>query len=478
MFSREGIPDSSRIALGEEEEKRIPDKIAKLVEDLEAKKARNSDGIWPVIWDFAGQAVFRAIHPIFMSPAGVYILVFDLTKELSATAQCRVREEGCDEVEIAAPDSDDTNLDHIMRWMDLVHSLKHFDNEVLPPVLLVGTHADGVKGDCNERIDALLDAFGEGFNKHIADTFTVDNTLAGQTLNDEHPETVRLRQEVLTVADEMPHTKRKVPLKWLEVEDMVYSLKRSQERNYITRQEFKRDIVDKIFQFENENDLEVLLHFLHDRGAIVYHDSGGNPHGLVVLDPQWLIDVITSVISVKQQSKREKPRIRGLRKDLGEKGILDAELLDYACSTLKLEKTHIKESLLLIMKKFNLLCECKGKDSRPVYLVPCMLKEKPKDVLIGQPIPGCSPVYIKSVDTSYVPSGLFSRLLVFFGEWAASKTSCTEQQFYANAARFVIGKDVFVGFVCCKTVIKVHIWAMDGSNPVQKEPDVCPEFLR
>ncbi len=314
----------------------------------------------------------------------------------------------------------------------------------------------------------------EGFIKHIADTFVVDNTCAGQTVNDEDPETVRLRQEVLAMANEMPHTKSKVPLKWLEVEDVVYSLK----VNHITRQEFKTDIVDKICQFETEDDFEELLHFLHVRGAIVYHDSADNPHGLVVLDPQWLINVITSVISVKQQGKREKPRVHKLRQVLGEKGILHPELLDHACTTLKLDKTYIKESLLLIMKKFNLLCECKGIDSSPVYLVPCMLKEKPEDVLIGKTIPGCAPVYIKSVDTSYVPSGLFSRLLVFFGEWAASKTSCKEQQFYANAARFVIGEDICLGFVCCKTVIKVHIWAMDGSNPVQKEPNVCSELLR
>ena len=94
----------------------IPDKIAHLIpEKVDERKSDAPDGIWPVILDFAGQAVYRAIHPIFMSPEAVYVLVCDLTKDLFGAALCKVKEDGREEVEIPTPDSGDINLDHLLR---------------------------------------------------------------------------------------------------------------------------------------------------------------------------------------------------------------------------------------------------------------------------------------------------------------------------------------------------------------------------
>lgn len=485
------------------------------------------DGIWPVIWDLAGQAVYRAIHPIFMSPEAVYVLVFDLTKDLCATAHCKVKNSGHEEVEIPAPDSSDTNLDHILRWMDLVHSLRLSENgETLPPVILVGTHADCVDGTEMDVLKKFLSRNARVFIERIAHTLTVDNTRAGQLPSQEDPQTVRLRQEILNVADTMPHTKIEVPLKWLEVENKVYDLSKQGEK-YTTRQKFKTeifsyeggfgsdddadevdddedeydvnddddsgddadgddyhdyacndddddDVEEMAEEVEEEDDFEHLLNFLHDRGTIVYHDRANNPDGLVVLDPQWLIDVLCRIITVKEQAE-ENLHILSLRQDLQDKGVLHAELLVHACKNLKLD--HIKDSLLFIMKKFNLLCECKDKVGKSVYLVPCMLTSKPAEDLMGPVLQGSAPVYI-TFNTNYVPAGMFSRLLVLFGEWAASRTSCEQQQLFANAARFFVGKVTCLGFACCKTVIKVHIWAMDNSNPVDREPEVSSEVAR
>ena len=100
-------------------------KIADLTaEKLHRKETDIPDGIWPVIWDFAGQALFRAIHPIFMSSEAVYVLLWDLTRDLFAKAQCKVNEDGREEVDVLTADSNDANLDHILRWLDMVHSLR------------------------------------------------------------------------------------------------------------------------------------------------------------------------------------------------------------------------------------------------------------------------------------------------------------------------------------------------------------------
>ncbi|KAJ7370536.1 hypothetical protein OS493_031821 [Desmophyllum pertusum] len=375
-------------ALGKED---ITKKIAELSVDDELhepqekktttkEKSDNDDGIWPVIWDFAGQAIFRAIHPIFVSREAIYVLVIDLTKELSAIAQCCVKEPDYKEVEILAPDGNDTNLDHIMRWMDLVHSFKHVESgEILPPVILVGTHADLLQEDPGDKVtkvkDTICDTARDFSNHIIGKTFTVDNTLAGKQLDEEDPQIVSLRQEILKVGEGMPHTKVEVPLKWLQVENKVDDLA-SKETNYITREDFKKNICDEICQFEIEDDFEVLLHFLHDRGTVVYHGCANEKRSLVVLNPKWLVDILCQIITVEKQNE-EQTRIYNLRKDLRNKGILHAQLLDDACERLKLK--DVKESLLDIMKKFNLLCEYTSKEGSSIYLVPCMLTSKPDD---------------------------------------------------------------------------------------------------
>ena len=46
----------------------MPDEVASLLEKFLAKNEFHPDEkTWPVIWDFAGQDIYRAIHPIFMS---------------------------------------------------------------------------------------------------------------------------------------------------------------------------------------------------------------------------------------------------------------------------------------------------------------------------------------------------------------------------------------------------------------------------
>ncbi|XP_078351818.1 uncharacterized protein LOC144636474 [Oculina patagonica] len=467
-------------ALGTNQQAKVPDEISGIVvEKLEKKDGTDQEGIWPVIWDFAGQAVYRAIHPIFMSPEAVYLLVVDLTKDLSDIAKCHVQSDGDEESVIQAADCHDTNLDHVMRWLDLLHSLVHSDScKKSPPVILVGTHAKWKDKNVDKKSDALNSSIcktARVLSQRIVATLNVDNTKAGQPHDQEDPRIISLRRKIIEVADAMPQTKVKFPLKWLQVEDEVYQ-QAKQRAKYMTRRRFKLEIVDAICQLEEENDFEHLLDFLQDRGTIVNHDRADNPDGLVVLDPQWLIDVLCKIVSVKKEED-EGLAIRSLRDDLGEKGILDPELLDHACSTQKL--CNIKDSLLYIMKKFNLLCQCKGEDDKPVYLVPCMLTVEPEENLIPCPaINGSQPVYI-TFDSNYVPYGLFSRLLVLFGEWAASRTSCKQQRFFANAARFVVGESTCVGLVCYKSVIKVHIWAMDQySDPVHSTPVICAEVLR
>ena len=410
-----------------------------------------------------------------MSSDDIYLLVLDLTKKLSEKAECRVNVEH-KELTATARDSEDTNLDHLLRWMDLIHSLKKdFQSDGLsyPPVILVGTHADGV-ADPRKVIDSVV---GEKrvFDKktylpHIASHLPIENSKSGES--DHEEEIGELRKKILELADKIPHTKRKIPLQWHRVEKEI-SQPVWQKKKYLQREAFRKDIVSHHCTFNSEEDFDELVYFLHGRGTIVYHEHDKKKDGLVVLNPQWLINVLCEIIKVKP-GKDEKPWIKEDRKELKNKGVLSGRLIDYTCS--KESVDLIKDSLISLMDKFNLICKWpeKTEETRTgesQVLVPCMLttfyegkKEKEKEE------ENAAPIYL-TFRTKYVPFGLFCRLVVLFGKTPQFNNT---YELYANKARFALDNENHVlQLLCYKSVIKLQIFGnQSGTAPQELYDDV------
>ena len=393
----------------------MPDDVALLLaEKLVTNELDTDEKIWPVIWDFAGQDIYRAIHPIFMSPEDLYLLVFDLRNKLSKKAVCRVNVDHKEHT-ITARDDEDTNLDHLLRWMDLIHSLKtgnqkEKESVSYSPVILVGTHADLVDDPSKEMglvEQKCLRVFSkDSYLPHIRGRFSIDNTKAGKSIDQEKIE--RFRGKIIEVADEMPHTKKPIPLQWHRIEKEI-SQPKWQRRKFLFKESFSKDIVSRYCTFKHEDDFEELLHFLQSRGTIVYHEHE-NDEGLVILDPQWLIKIFCKIINVSPQED-ELMSIKADRKELKEKGILSKQLIDQAChgSSLSLIKDH----LISLMDKFNLICERRHKTGESQFFVPCMLRTTTNEEEENEIGSTALPIYLR-FQTEYVPSGLFSRLIVLF----------------------------------------------------------------
>ena len=435
------------------------------------------DKIWTIIWDFAGQDLYRSIHPIFMSPEDIYLLVLDLRKRLTRKAKCRVNVNRKEHT-VRARDCEDTNLDHLLRWMDLIHSLKKsYQNEksapqsprAHPPVILVGTHADCVTDPSKQmqcvvrECSRVLAVFADHIVKHLP----VDNTKAGVSAEKPHQEDIKtLRKEILDTVEKMPHTKKVIPLQWHRVEKEI-STKFWQDKKYLQEKSFQKDIVSLHCTFDHEDDYGELLHFLHSRGTIVYHKHADDRDGLVVLDPQWLINVICEIIKVTPDDDDQMWQIQD-REVLSGEGILSRRLLDHACRKHNLDP--IKDSLISLMEKFNLILKWPSTESEdsPI-LVPCMLttntqEESTEDEMTNN----CTaPVYLTFKKTNYVPSELFCRLVVLIGKWLSPKHR-NEYSLHANAASFALGKDGhFLRLVCYKTVIKLCIKDPPNKDPVE-----------
>ena len=411
-----------------------------------------------------------------MSSNDIYLLAFDLTKKLSEKAECRVNVEHKERI-APARDSEDTNLDHLFRWMDLIHSLKtDFQSDGLsyPPVILVGTHADCVD-DPRQAIESVVEekcsrVFDEyTYSPHIAGYLPIDNTKSGKSADQE--EISELRKKILELADKMPHTKREIPLQWHRVEKEI-GQPVWQKKKYLQKESFRKDIVSHHCTFESEDDFDELVYFLHGRGTIVYHEHEQDKQkfGLIFLDPQWLINVLCEIIKV-EPDQNEPLFLRQDRKKLAKEGVLCERLINYTCN--KENVCPIKDSFISLMDKFNLICKWpektkENKTGESQILVPCMLTTYYEEE--GKNETDCASAIYLTFQTNYVPSGLFCQLVVLFGKTPHFKNM---RSLYANVAKIALDNENHVlQLLCYKTVIKLQIFADHGSTPPQELYDL------
>ena len=81
----------SKIYVEENDEEVIPQEVphatAECVEKfLKESKETSEEKVYSTIWDFGGQSVYYATHPIFLTDKAIYLLVYDLSKKLQERA--------------------------------------------------------------------------------------------------------------------------------------------------------------------------------------------------------------------------------------------------------------------------------------------------------------------------------------------------------------------------------------------------------
>eukprot|EP00057_Strongylocentrotus_purpuratus_P016323 XP_011670797.1 PREDICTED: probable serine/threonine-protein kinase roco11 [Strongylocentrotus purpuratus] len=107
---------------------------------------------------------------------------------------------------------------------------------------------------------------------------------------------------------------------------------------------------------DSEHELLTMLTFYHDLGYVVYYggieDDQSLLRDMVILNPQWLIDVFKQVITILDPAERD-----GIVSDawtsLEKDGILEDRLIQHMWQSF-LEQ---KEALVKLMAKFDLICE-------------------------------------------------------------------------------------------------------------------------
>ncbi|XP_067026632.1 uncharacterized protein [Acropora muricata] len=453
---------------------KIPGEIETLIKKLrdEVEKMESEDDIYSVLWDFAGESVYYETHQLFLTSKAIYLLVYDLSRDPEESAQ-PVKKQGVFQ-KIEEKSCTKTNLDYLDHWMTSVssqssrtedHALYSASTstvlpETLPPVFLVCTHSDQPFGGIDPS-ELAIKVYGslktKSYGRQLFHTvFNVDNTRSG--LQTECPEVTRLRESILAVAMELPQTKESIPIKWLKYEEALQVVL-GEGHKWITIEHAKR-IASEICQIHDDQEFVTLLDFLHDQRILIHFSDTGELNKLVVLDPQWLIDVFKAVITVKRYDQQE----RGLNDSwlrLERDGILEEKLLKHAWGSL-VEELHTFESLIAIMEKFSLLCcwsssheQC-GKE----YLVPSMLRWYPPQEISELITSARLPSLFVKFESGQVPLNLFPRLVLQFLQRGRNEFwSTVNPQLYKNFARFYTAEDenCSVVLLCHSSLIEVVV---------------------
>ena len=469
----EGDDPHSPQKLLEEIESLLPDLLA--IDETE-----NEDDIYLVLWDFAGESVYYETHALFLTSRAIFLLAYDLSRDPYEKALPVKKQQIFEVVEDMIGTK--TNLDYLDYWMTSVSSISiqgkdHELNlasastvlpETLPPVFLVCTHADRPSGGKDPK-DLALKVYGElqekSYSTHLCGKFEVDNTKSGEKPG--CPEVSNLRESIRTVARELPQMKEFIPIKWLKFEKTLQVLK-NKGHKWITINQ-ARQIASASCKIHDDAAFKTAIDFLHDQRLLLHFDNTDELNKLVVLDLQWLIDVMKKVITIKRYDDGER-KFKGLWHKLEKEGILEEKLLHHVWDPLIGENATFK-SLIAIMEKFSLLCSWPALDdlSSRKYLVPSMLKSHPPEHITRLIASARLPSLFIKFESGQVPSRLFPRLVTQFLMWGKDGFwSPVNPQLYQNFARLYTSKDekCSVVLLCHSSFIEVVVHGGNDSCEV------------
>ena len=352
-----------------------------------------------------------------------------------------------------------SNLDYLDFWMSSVSSLVPNSEKphetpstsmqpdlLQPPVILVFTHAvEPYKGADPEEL--AREIFGnlkeKSYGKQIVDFFVVDNTKSGS--KEECEGVIRLRKGVLDTAKKLPQLKEVIPIKWLKFEKAVRETV-DQGRKWIYVEDAKR-IALEVCGISTKEQFLTMLNLLNK---------------IVILDPQWLIDVFKEVITIPPFKKSKREHTEQWKK-LEKRGILEKRLLeDLWDPLLDTRENFDVDSLINMMEKFGLLCPWPSSDesgSPSEYLVPSMLMSPPKNVTDLFSSAGIPSLFVK-FKSGQLPIGLFPRLVLMVMQWCTREGLNQEHpKLYHNFVRFYThpAKGISLILLCRSSFIEVVV---------------------
>ncbi|KAK2546776.1 hypothetical protein P5673_033579, partial [Acropora cervicornis] len=417
----------------------VTDLVVRYLQSLQLEDDIKSEEVTLTLWDFAGQHLYYASHSVFLSGRAVYILVYNLNKNLLATAEPCVRQ-GVNNIKLDNANNE-TNLDNLLSWLVSVHNIRSAAKE---NVAHQGKKLSYLQPP---RIKESLEY--KEYERHVtAPFFAVDN----KTENDEGVQ--KLRQRIIEILKNEPYMGEEVPLR--EQEALVA------KQTYFMDLDQLLFVIQQVCHIEDEEEVTAMLNFYNDLGVIVKHGQ------TVVLQAQWLIDLFKKLITVPPFDEAD-PSHRKWWRDLEVNGILSIALVDHVFSKF-IDEGLCKQDILDMMElhgliaKFSIATDENQDEER--YFVPTQLRSSPSALCEIKPS-GCDPcpLFLHFLD-GFVPHGLFPQLVSKFIHWCSENGLKETPQLFNNGARLFIGKQITFALIliCRKRFIKIVLKTRNPSS--------------
>ena len=349
------------------------------------------------VHDFAGQSIYYDTHFCFLKMLCPYLLIIDASVDLNEPSQPRFKFKSVDVERKLNDPILETNLDRLLSWLTVLARLSDFFNEILkrddleyklPPVVIVLTNVDRCKEDIDEvvkRIKELLSR--KAFQNVLPDIFLIDNT----SLERNGSEIRKLRELLYELCTSILKKQSPMPVRWLQFEGVLSNMMLNEEKVHISIEDARAAAKSC-----NIDAADAALKFLHHQAVIVHHTESP----VVVLDPPWLMNLFTEIITVPP---KKIPKDAPFYNLLMSKGILMQDYIQRKVDGKLLED---------LMKQFSLICpwEYEGKCA---YIVPSVapLMDEGEDIQLRLSTSPIIPVFI-DFNWSYIPLGYFTRFQI------------------------------------------------------------------
>ena len=328
------------------------------------------------IWDFNGLKEYYAIQQCFLTQRSLYLLLFNLN-------------------------DGDNGVQELKPWLNNI--------ALRAPrscVIIIGTHLDEVAEEKREEIDALLQRVGvlaESYSNklQIVEVMPVGlkNRIENVALLKEaiynHAANYKTKSGQIIMGQKIPASYHALDRQLESVQQEVRlgirePIMHAEEFNTMVQQMNLADIQD-------EEELKTATLFLTDVGSLLhYDDRSHNLHELYFIDPRWLCDMMSKVVTIKERN----PFVK--------KGILYSKHIPLLFKD-DIFPWKYFEQYLTLLDRFEIALPL---DNRRV-LIPCMLPDDRPRKLIENYFPETVPVYSRYImfNSADTPPGFWSRLL-------------------------------------------------------------------
>ncbi|XP_062612066.1 uncharacterized protein LOC134273859 [Saccostrea cucullata] len=372
------------------------------------------------MFDFAGQAVYYACHQIYLSPRCFYLLVLDMSKDMDTLVNVEVCEYK------RSIFSTWTYRDYLLFWLKSIHT---FTSQNVP-VILVGTHADGMsEKDIDVFYTNVWRIISEE-NKSLLDHIDNERTFTIGFDDKYNDSPSKILESISRIIQKQNYWGEELPSSWVILLSKLRKTK------------LKLCYLKKIKTLINLNmeitEVEDALTFFHEIGHLLFYNEKELKE-IIILDIQWFADAFKFIIAdethVQTECKRKLVDEWDAFNKTGE--LSDALLEAMWKSQENNEYMQYKHDIILYMERLGMMTPIPQNIAREkiAYYVPCMNK---------RPIPAQCRKYfsfdlIHCFRFAFLPVFIFHRLVVScmsLSKWKLN-VSGQEKNIYRTAAVFV-----------------------------------------